>query len=97
MPAPFSRRIPASTAITEPGEPVNGDPGDAQAIQDDTLYLGYTSSGSDKDFFQIQAAPGEQLTIHLSHLQVDDDLVVYGPTTAPAADTAPRGHAARRG
>ena len=74
---------PASTAITEPGEPVNGNPGDAQAIQDDTLYLGYTSSGSDKDFFQIQAAPGEQLTIHLSHLQVDDDLVVYGPTTAP--------------
>ena len=74
---------PASTAITEPGEPVNGDPESAQAIQDDTLYLGYTSSGSDKDFFQIPAAPGEQLTIHLSHLQVDDDLVVYGPTIAP--------------
>jgi len=74
---------PASTAITEPGEPVNGEPESAQAIQDDTLYLGYTSSGSDKDFFQIPAAPGEQLTIHLSHLQVDDDLVVYGPTTAP--------------
>ena len=74
---------PASTAITEPGEPVNSDPGHAQAIQSDTLYLGYTSSGSDKDFFQIQAAPGEQLTVHLSHLQVDDDLVVYGPTIAP--------------
>jgi Tol biopolymer transport system component len=74
---------PANTAITEPGEPVNGDPESAQAIQSDTLYLGYTSSGSDRDFFQIQAAPGEQLTIHLSHLQVDDDLVVYGPTTAP--------------
>ncbi len=62
---------------------MNGDPESAQAIQDDTLYLGYTSSGSDKDFFQIPAAPGEQLTIHLSHLQVDDDLVVYGPTTEP--------------
>ncbi len=74
---------PANTAITEPGEPGNGDTESAQAIQSDTLYLGYTSSGSDKDFFQITAAPGEQLTIHLSHLQVDDDLVVYGPTIAP--------------
>src|SRR6185312_2949051 len=33
--------------------------------------------------FQVQAAPGEQLTIHLSHLKVDDDLVIYGPTIAP--------------
>jgi hypothetical protein len=74
---------PASTVITEPGEPGNGDVGSAQPILPDTLYLGYTSSGSDRDYFQIQAAPGEQLTIHLSHLKVDDDLVIYGPGIAP--------------
>ena len=74
---------PASTAITEPGEPLNGTPAEAQSVEEDTLYLGYTSSGSDKDFFEVTAAPGEQLTIHLSHLKVDDDLVIYGPTIAP--------------
>ena len=73
----------ATTLITEPGEPANGDPSTAPPIQDGTLYLGYTSSGSDRDFFQIQASPGEQLTIHLSHLDVDDDLVVYGPDIVP--------------
>src|SRR5262245_37290377 len=84
----------AATMITEPGEPANGDPSTAQPIQDATLYLGYTSSGSDRDFLQIQASPGEQLTIHLSHLDVDDDLVVYGPDITPlrtphAGHTAP--------
>ena len=84
----------ATTLITEPGEPANGDPSTAPPIQDGTLYLGYTSSGSDRDFFQIQASPGEQLTIHLSHLDVDDDLVVYGPDIVPlrtphAGTTAP--------
>ena len=84
----------ATTLITEPGEPANGDPSTAPPIQDGKLYLGYTSSGSDRDFFQIQASPGEQLTIHLSHLDVDDDLVVYGPGIVPlrtphAGPTAP--------
>ena len=74
---------PAATVITEPGEPGNGTPGSAQPIQADTLYLGYTSSGSDRDYFQVQANAGEQLTIHLSHLNVDDDLVIYGPNIAP--------------
>ena len=69
--------------INEPGEPVNGDPETEAPIQPDTLYLGYTSSGSDRDYFQVQAEAGEQLTVHLSHLNVDDDLVVYGPGIAP--------------
>ena len=86
---------PASTAITEPGEPVNGDPGSAQAIQSDTLYLGYTSSGSDKDFFQITGRSGRAADDppqppaggrRSRGLRADD---------RPAADTAPRGLAAR--
>jgi Tol biopolymer transport system component len=88
---------PASTRITEPGEPTNGEPGTAQPAQPDTLYLGYTSSGSDRDYFQVQAAAGEQLTIHLSHLNVDDDLVVYGPTIAPLRTPHPGAEAPAAG
>ena len=83
----------ATTLITEPGEATNNDPSTAPPIQDGTLYVGYTSSGSDRDFFQIQASPGEQLTIHLSHLDVDDDLVVYGPDIVPLRTPHP-GHTA---
>ena len=79
----FQSPTPATTTITEPGEPANGDPSTAPSAQDSTLYLGYTSSGSDRDFFQVQASPGEKLTIHLSHLHLDDDLVVYGPGIVP--------------
>ena len=88
---------PAATLITEPGEPGNGQPQTAQPAQPDTLYLGYTSSGSDRDFFQVQAAAGEQLTIHLSHLKVDDDLVIYGPTIAPLRTPHPGAEAPAAG
>ncbi len=83
--------------ITEPGEPGNGQPQTAQPAQPDTLYLGYTSSGSDRDYFQVHAAPGEQLTIHLSHLNVDDDLVIYGPTIAPLRTPHPGAEAPTAG
>jgi Tol biopolymer transport system component len=88
---------PATTLITEPGEPGNGEPESAQTAQPDTLYLGYTSSGSDRDYFQVQAAAGEQLTIHLSHLSVDDDLVIYGPTIAPLRSPHPGAEAPAAG
>ena len=88
---------PTATRLTEPGEPGNGEPETAQPVQKDTLYLGYTSSGSDRDYFQVQAAPGEQLTIHLSHLNVDDDLVIYGPTIAPLRTPHPGAEAPAAG
>ena len=87
----------ASTQITEPGEPANGQPETAQPAQPDTLYLGYTSSGSDRDYFQVHANPGEQLTIHLSHLKVDDDLVIYGPGIAPLRTPHPGAEAPSAG
>ena len=86
-----------STQITEPGEPANGQPETAQPAQPDTLYLGYTSSGSDRDYFQVHANPGEQLTIHLSHLKVDDDLVIYGPGIAPLRTPHPGAEAPSAG
>jgi hypothetical protein len=88
---------PAATLITEPGEPGNGQPGSAQPVQPDTLYLGYTSSGSDRDYFQVHANAGEQLTIHLSHLSVDDDLVIYGPSIAPLRTPHPGAQAPAAG
>ena len=88
---------PAATLITEPGEPGNGQPATAQPAQPDTLYLGYTSSGSDRDYFQVHANPGEQLTFHLSHLKVDDDLVVYGPGIAPLRTPHPGAEAPAAG
>ena len=54
-------------------------------------------SGSDRDYFQVQAAAGEQLTIHLSHLNVDDDLVIYGPTIAPLRTPHPGAEAPAAG
>ena len=89
---------PAATLITEPGEPANGAARHPrQPAQPDTLYLGYTSSGSDRDYFQVHADPGEQLTIHLSHLNVDDDLVDLRAGHRTAADAAPRRRGPRRG
>jgi Tol biopolymer transport system component len=83
LPNSVSAPSPASTTIIEPGEPANGNPPTAQPTQADTLYLGYTSSGGDRDYFQVHADAGEQLVIHLSHLKLDADLVVYGPNIAP--------------
>jgi Tol biopolymer transport system component len=82
---------PASTVINEPGEAANGNPSNAQQIQADTLYLGYTSSGDDRDYFKVNAQAGEQLIIHLSHLKVDADLVVYGPNILPLRTPHPAG------
>ena len=88
---------PATTLITEPGEPGNGQPATAPPVQPDKLYLGYTSSGSDRDYFQVHADPGEQLTIHLSHLKVDDDLVIYGPGIIPLRTPHPGAQAPAAG
>ena len=41
--------------------------------------------------------PGEQLTIHLSHLKVDDDLVIYGPGIAPLRTPHPGAEAPSAG
>ena len=56
--APSRAPEATSTQITEPGEPANGQPETAQPAQPDTLYLGYTSSGSDRDYFQVHANSG---------------------------------------
>ena len=62
-------------------------------VEPDTLYLGYTPNGDDRDFFRLAVPePGTLVTVRLSHLAVDDDLVVYGdvppPLRQPKASTS---------
>lgn len=87
--APVSAPSPAATSVTQTFDG-NGTPASARAIAPATLYLGYTPNGSDRDYFSLPLpAAGTQVTIHLSHLHVDDDLVVFGPTVAPLRDPKP--------
>jgi uncharacterized protein YjbI with pentapeptide repeats len=89
---------PANTNITQtfvapPGcefSCSNDTPENAAQIAPDTLYVGYTPNGDRKNYFKVPIpAAGTQVTVHLSHLHVDDDLVVFGPTPAPLRDPHP--------
>ncbi len=45
-----------------------------------TVYVGHIASPGDIDYFSVPALPaGSKLTVTLSHLANDNDLVVYGP------------------
>ncbi len=51
-----------------------------EPIAADAFYLSYVSSSADGDAYSLPAPPaGSRVTINLSHLPVDFDLVVYGP------------------
>jgi hypothetical protein len=74
---------PASTSLTQTFAG-DGSPATATTVAPDTLYLGYTPNGSDRDYFSLPLpAAGTQVTVHLGHLKVDDDLVVFAPTVDP--------------
>ena len=66
-------------------------------VETDTLYLGYTANGDDRDFFRLAVPePGTLVTVRLSHLAVDDDLVVYGDVPPPLRSRRPRRRRSRR-
>ena len=55
-------------------------------IQPDTLYTGHISSAGDVDGFSFPAPPeGSLVTVFLSHLPADYDLVLYGSDAPEAA------------
>ncbi len=65
----------------------NGD--NATPIEPNTLYTGRVSATGDQDFFTIPLNPtdtptGTRVAVYLSHLQQDDDLVLYGPSASAA-------------
>jgi hypothetical protein len=71
----------AGTSLTvgDTFEP-NDDPATAPTISNDSLYLSYLTSASDRDYYRFPMPPaGTVVTFHLSHLPADYDLVVYGP------------------
>jgi Tol biopolymer transport system component len=88
---------PETTNITEtfPGNdsPFGGaieGPPPPPIIEPNTLYMGYTPFGTRKSYFRLPVPDaGTQVTVHLSHLHVDDDLVVFGSAPAPLRDPKP--------
>jgi hypothetical protein len=74
---------PADVQIVDTFEQ-NGTAATAQAVTPDTLYISYTTSGSDADYYSFpMPAAGSRVKIFLSHLHADEDLVVLGPGEAP--------------
>ena len=64
------------------GEPMNE--------VDDVLFLTHLASATDVDWFRIPVAQGEQLSVYLSNLPADYDLLLYGPAKAPLRGTPSR-------
>ena len=61
------------------------------ALEPGKLYLSYISGPTDVDFFRIPV-PGEgySVTVYLSHLASDNDLVMYSPVDSPVQSIAPQ-------
>jgi Tol biopolymer transport system component len=58
----------------------NDDATTAPEVFTDSFYLSYLTSATDVDYYRFAAPPaGTVVTIHLSHLPTDFDLVAYGP------------------
>ncbi len=74
----------SSLTVTEAFEPGNNTPGGAVSIVPDTLYLSHISSATDTDFYRLTVPnPDTRVSVILSNLPADYDLVVYGPEAPP--------------
>jgi uncharacterized repeat protein (TIGR01451 family) len=65
---------------------LNNDPASAwPVLQPDVLYISHIGNALDVDFFQIAvpAEPGSRVTVLMSRLGSDNDLVMYKPAAAP--------------
>ena len=75
---------PRNITVGETFEP-NDTPATGQPITTDEFLLSYVTSASDVDYYTynpaVPPAAGSRVTVHLSHLPADYDLVVYGPST----------------
>jgi hypothetical protein len=54
-------------------------------LEPGVLYISHISSGTDVDFFRIPvpAEPGSRVSVLMSHLGNDNDLVMYKPASTP--------------
>ena len=75
---PVAAPAPATVTVTETYP--NASLTTPQPIAGDAFYLSYVSSSADGDAYSLPAPPaGSRVTINLSHLPADFDVVVYGP------------------
>ena len=82
----------------EPNDSFTSAGGGSGAISDSAFYLSFIRNAGDVDYFTYtvpaSAPEGTRITIRLSHVPKDFDLVVYGPQAAlhsTAPNTAPLG------
>lgn len=69
----------------------NDSPATAREIEEGALYVSYITSPDDLDFFRIPVPPpGSRLSVQLSHLADDNDLVVYSPQGSTLRAASPR-------
>ena len=88
-PAPAA---PKDITVRDTHEP-NDTVAAAQAINTDEFFLSYLTTSSDVDYFKydpaVKPAIGSRVTVHLSHLPDDFDLVVYGPPVTELRPPSP--------
>ena len=74
---------PGSNLTVDETFPSNDTPVTGQPIDTAAFLLSYVTSADDVDYYRydpaVKPAVGSRVTVHLSHLPADYDLVVYGP------------------
>ena len=74
----------AGLTVTEALEP-NDTPATAALLPADTIVLSHISTGTDIDVFKFAVTqPGTRVSLILSNLDADLDLVLYGPKSSSA-------------
>ncbi|HYG72042.1 MAG TPA: PxKF domain-containing protein, partial [Actinomycetota bacterium] len=63
----------------------NGTPSQAAGVSTNSLVFGHLPNPGDQAFFEFSADPGDQISVSLSHLSHDYDLVLYAPSGAETA------------
>ena len=76
----------APVQVVENFEPNdNATSAELPVLEPGVLYISHISSGTDVDFFRVPvpAEPGSRVSVLMSHLGNDNDLVMYRPAAAP--------------
>jgi hypothetical protein len=85
--ATTSALLEGAAAVTvNDGFSGNGSPEDAAPVSGNAMFVGHLADPGQQAFFSFQADPGDQVSVSLSHLSRDYDLVLYAPTGAQEAD-----------
>jgi hypothetical protein len=89
-----SVKTTTTSALLEEAAPVtvndgfvgNGMPGEAASVSGNAMFVGHLTDPGQQAFFSFEADPGDQVSVSLSHLSRDYDLVLYAPAGAQEAD-----------